>query len=58
LAEQFCTAYWLAGCRPVGIVQLDHRNRKALIELPYEADPGVNRLWVPFASFRQERDGT
>jgi hypothetical protein len=37
----------------IGIVELDYKHKRALIELPHEADSGVNRLWVPFASFRQ-----
>lgn len=42
----------------VGIVQLDYRGRRALVELPHEADSGVRRLWVPFASFRPEEKTT
>ncbi len=38
----------------VGIVDLDYREKRALIELPHEAGSGANRLWVPFSSFRQE----
>ena len=38
----------------VGIVQVDHLQRRALIELPHEADSGVNRLWAPFTAFRKE----
>jgi hypothetical protein len=37
----------------IGIVELDYRKKRALIELPHEADSGANRLWVPFSSFRQ-----
>jgi hypothetical protein len=37
----------------VGIVELDYKRKRALIELPHEADSGANRLWVPFSSFRQ-----
>ena len=39
---------------PVGIINVDRRNRRALIELPTEADSGANRLWIPFDSFRAE----
>ena len=39
---------------PIGIVQLDYRKKRALIELPREADSGVRRLWIPFTTFRQE----
>ena len=37
----------------VGIVQVDHAGQRVLIELPREADSGVNRLWAAFAAFRQ-----
>jgi hypothetical protein len=40
---------------PVGVVQLDHRGKRALVELPQEADSGVRRLWVPFARFRPQK---
>ena len=36
----------------VGVVEVDARNRRVLIELPHEADSGVSRLWVPFEAFR------
>lgn len=36
----------------VGVVQVDHRNGRVLIELPREADSGVNRLWAPLSAFR------
>jgi hypothetical protein len=39
---------------PVGVVDLDRRNHRVLIELPIEADSGVNRMWMPIASFRVE----
>ena len=37
----------------IGIVELDYRHKRVLVELPHESDSGINRLWVPFASFRQ-----
>jgi hypothetical protein len=37
----------------IGIVELDYKRKRALIELPHEADSGANRLWIPFASFRR-----
>jgi hypothetical protein len=40
---------------PVGIVELDRKSRKALVELPLEADSGFRRLWVPFDNFRVKR---
>jgi hypothetical protein len=39
---------------PIGVVELDYRQRRALVELPHEADSGVRRLWVPFTSFRRQ----
>jgi hypothetical protein len=41
---------------PVGVVELDYRKRRALVELPYEAASGARRLWVPFTNFRQQRE--
>ena len=38
----------------VGIVELDRKRRRALVELPHEADSGVSRLWVPFDNFRKQ----
>jgi len=37
---------------PIGIVELDRRKRRALVELPVEADSGARRIWVPFDRFR------
>jgi hypothetical protein len=39
---------------PVGIVQVDRKARRVLIELPAEADSGANRMWVAFGSFLPE----
>jgi hypothetical protein len=39
---------------PVGIVEIDRRMRRALIELPTEADSGANRMWVSFDTLRNE----
>ena len=39
---------------PVGIIKIDRRDHRVLIELPIEADSGVNRMWIPFSSFRVE----
>jgi hypothetical protein len=39
---------------PVGIVDVDRRRGRVLIQLPYEADSGANRLWVPLGRFRSE----
>jgi hypothetical protein len=40
----------------IGIVELDYRKKRALVELPHEADSGANRLWVPFTCFRAESE--
>jgi hypothetical protein len=40
---------------PVWVVQLDNRGRRALVELPQEADSGARRIWVPFSRFRPQR---
>jgi hypothetical protein len=42
---------------PIGIVDVDFPNKQALIELPSEADSGLNRMWIPFGRFRQENNG-
>jgi hypothetical protein len=39
---------------PIGIVQVDRSGGRVLIQLPYEADSGANRLWVPLDRFRSE----
>jgi hypothetical protein len=39
---------------PIGIVEVDRRRGRVLIQLPYEADSGANRLWVPLGRFRNE----
>jgi hypothetical protein len=38
----------------VGIVQVDYKHQRVLIELPREADSGVTRFWAPITSFRKE----
>jgi hypothetical protein len=40
----------------IGVVEVDSRNKRVLIELPQESDSGVNRLWVPLSSFRTKRE--
>jgi hypothetical protein len=37
---------------PVGIINVYRRHGRVLIELPIEADSGVNRMWMPFEGFR------
>ena len=39
---------------PIGIVEIDRRNRRVLIELPTQADSGINRMWVGFDDLRRE----
>jgi hypothetical protein len=39
---------------PIGIVDADQRAGRVLIQLPYEADSGANRLWVPLDRFRSD----
>ena len=39
---------------PVGVINVDYRNKRVLIELPIEADSGANRMWMPIDSFRVE----
>jgi hypothetical protein len=45
---------WMSGTPylPVGLIHVDSRNCRALIELPIEADSGTNRMWMPFDAFR------
>lgn len=38
---------------PVGVVGIDAAKQLALIELPHEADSGVNRLWVRLTDLRE-----
>jgi hypothetical protein len=37
---------------PVGVVGIDEAKKLALIELPHEADSGINRLWVRASDLR------
>ncbi|MGD0045088.1 MAG: hypothetical protein ABSE84_32590, partial [Isosphaeraceae bacterium] len=39
---------------PVGVINVDYRNNRVLIELPIEADSGTNRMWMPIDAFRVE----
>ncbi len=39
----------------IGVVEVDARKKRVLIELPHESDSGVNRLWVPLSAFRAIR---
>jgi len=42
---------------PVGLVHVDYKGRRALVELPEEADSGTSRVWVPFARLRRQENG-
>jgi hypothetical protein len=37
---------------PVGFVRIEREGRRALVELPCEADSGANRIWVKFEALR------
>lgn len=39
---------------PIGIIRVERQKQHVLIELPIEADSGVNRLWVRFESLQRE----
>lgn len=38
---------------PVRVVGLDREGARALVQLPYEADSGANRIWVDLSKFRR-----
>jgi hypothetical protein len=38
---------------PIRLIELDRAGGRALVQLPYEADSGVNRLWVGMGRFRR-----
>lgn len=40
---------------PIGVVDLDNRGQRALVELPMEAGSGTRRIWVPYKRFRPQR---
>jgi hypothetical protein len=42
---------------PVGLVTLDRERRRALVELPQEADSGTRRVWVALSRFRRQESG-
>lgn len=39
---------------PVGIVGKDRQHHTVLVQLPYEADSGANRVWVKEAALLKE----
>src|SRR5262245_43587438 len=40
----------------IGLVHLDYKGRRALVELQTEPDSGARRLWIPFARFRPQSE--
>lgn len=40
---------------PIGVIDLDNRGQRALVELPMEAGSGTRRIWVPYKRFRPQR---
>jgi hypothetical protein len=44
--RDFLTEKQGASFLPVGIVHVDPKTKAVLVELPHEAETGVNRLWV------------
>jgi uncharacterized protein (DUF342 family) len=42
---------------PVGLMHVDFKNKRALVELPQEADSGTSRVWISFARFRRQENG-
>jgi hypothetical protein len=51
--RQFGSEYYL----PIGVVHEDRESGAFLIELPHEADSGVNRVWVPPDSVKFKSEG-
>ena len=41
---------------PIGIVYKDFPRKRALIELPHEADNGDNRLWVSEDQLKESKE--
>lgn len=41
---------------PIGVVLTDAARKRALIELPLEADSGEARLWVELSQLREARE--
>ena len=36
---------------PVGVINVDSQDKRVLIELPTEADSGMNRMWMPLSRY-------
>jgi hypothetical protein len=41
---------------PVWLIGRDQKNKTALVQLPYEADSGANRVWVNGDALREAFD--
>ena len=39
---------------PIQVIEVDRVHHRALVQLPYEADSGASRIWVPISAFRRE----
>lgn len=53
VARGFLTAVGGRAYLPIRVVELDRSTGRALVQLPYEADSGMNRLWVKLDQFRR-----
>lgn len=42
---------------PIRVIEVDRFRGRALVQLPYEADSGTYRIWVPISAFRREAGG-
>lgn len=40
---------------PILVIEVDSVRSRALVQLPYEADSGANRIWVPLHAFRRDQ---
>ncbi len=40
---------------PIQLIEVDPSRQRALIQLPYEADSGASRIWVPISTFRRDQ---
>lgn len=39
---------------PIQVIDVDQTHHRALVQLPYEADSGASRIWVPMSAFRRD----
>ena len=40
---------------PIQVIEIDPPGQRVLVQLPYEADSGASRIWVPVDSFRRDQ---